>query len=63
MLYLNNRHVWSSHTFAQRSKWIRDLLEELHSADLCEFIHKDDLEEVPIKGYEYWTAEPGMTGF
>ena len=62
MLYLNNRHVWSSHSFAQRSRWLFDLLEEFHTGELAQLVHKDDLEEVPIKGWESYTDAPGLMG-
>lgn len=62
MLYLNGRYVWATHSFAQRYRWIRDLLEEFHTAELCELVHKDELEEVPIKGWESYSDSPGLAG-
>lgn len=63
LLYLNGRYVWASHSFEQRSRWLRDLLEEFHTGELAQLVHKEDLEEVPVKGWEYYTACLGVAGF
>lgn len=62
MLYLNGRYVWETHTFQQRSRWIRDLLAEFHTSELCQLVHKDDLGDIPIRGWECYNASPGQQG-
>lgn len=62
MLYLNGRFVWETHSFAQRSKWLHDLLQEFHTQELGRLVHKDDLHQVPIRGWECYNASPGMQG-
>lgn len=62
MLYLNGRYVWATHSFAQRSKWVRDLLAEFHTMELAELWHKDDVEPMPVRGWEHYTDSPGMAG-
>lgn len=62
MLYLNGRYIWETHTFAQRSKWLFDLLEEFHTKELGHLLHKDSMEPVPIRGWEYYSNTPGMIG-
>jgi hypothetical protein len=62
MIYLNGRYIWETHTFAQRSKWLLDLLEEFHTKELGQLVHKDLLEPVPIRGWEYYADTPGMVG-
>lgn len=62
MLYLNGRYVWETHNFQQRSKWLRDLLAEFHTGELGQLIHKDDLGEVPIRGWECYNGSAGQQG-
>ena len=62
MIYLNGKHVWQTHSFAQRSDWIRHLLDDLHTRELCEFIHKDELHDVVVRGWEYYSESPGVQG-
>ena len=62
MLYLNGKHVWATHSFAQRSAWIVQLLNELHTKELCEFVHKSELENVVARGWEYYSSAAGVQG-
>lgn len=62
MLYFNGRYVWETHTFAQRSQWIRNLLHAFHTQELGRLVHKDDMDPVPIRGWEYYNGSAGQQG-
>jgi len=62
MVYFNGRYVWETHTFAQRSVWLKQLLDAFHTSELAQIIHKDDLDPVPVRGWELYSNSPGMRG-
>lgn len=62
MLYLNGRYVWETHSYQQRSKWLRDLLAEFHTGELGQLVHKEDLGHVPVRGWECYNSSAGQQG-
>ena len=62
MLYLNGKYVWETHNFQQRSLWIRQLLNEFHTGELGTLLHKDEMDDLPIRGWECYNAQPGQQG-
>lgn len=63
MLYLNGKHVWHTHSFADRSRWISQLLAEFHTKELCELVHKDELTDIVVRGWEYYSDSPGVGSY
>ena len=62
--YLNGVDFHSSHTYAERSQRIRDILEEFHHPDLVALETPDQIPswEFPIRGYECYDDHPGSMG-
>jgi hypothetical protein len=58
----NSSNIFVSTTFKQRYEWSRDLLKRFYRAGLAEFVHKADLINPNIRGYEVYDFKEGTKG-
>lgn len=61
----NSNCVFASSTFEQRYNWLKVFLPTFtsHVSGTVKFIHKSDIDESIIKGYEDHPCEVGKTGY
>ena len=64
MRMVNGTDVHSTHSYAERSKWMKELLETFHSPDLVALNTVDQVPEwdLTVRGYECYDDAPGTLG-
>jgi len=58
----NSTNIFVSTTFKQRYEWSRDLLKRFYRPGLAELVHKADLINPKIRGYEVYDLKEGTKG-
>lgn len=58
----NGSNIFVSTTFKQRYEWSRELLKRFYREGLAEFVHKADLINPKIRGYEVYDLKEGTKG-
>ena len=60
----NSSCVFACSTFKQRYEWTVKLLANFHThiPGLAKLIHKRDIKDIPLRGYEVYSAENGEIG-
>jgi len=58
----NSTNIFASTTFKQRYEWSRELLKRFYRTGLAEFVHKADLVNPKIRGYEVYDLKEGTKG-
>ncbi len=58
----NSSCIFKSTTFKQRYDWSKAILERFYRPGLAKFIHKSDLPEMKLRGYEVYDDKEGSHG-
>jgi len=58
----NSCCIFNTTTFKQRYEWTKDLLEQFYRPGFDVLVHKSNLPDVKLRGYEYYDDKEGSHG-